>query len=190
MSDEELRGALQQGAVPPAPPSIVIQMDPMAYYCTPAGGTVAFGTSCGEIEVTQDSSESPLLVVTNPANSGVAGRNWRVSVSASVAGVFRRYRGVDFSLVGGAVSLTPVNRGGGTNQPAIKLYPASQFTYKTKGVLSKTDYVAAGIPLETEVRGSVRIRPGGASLYTFKPQPGFWGVAAATVEWVWWEEPF
>jgi hypothetical protein len=162
-----------------------VTFDPMYYWTSLQGDCRGF--SYGTDPVLCAGGEKVVMVLQNPADSGIGIRNWRTTVSANVNGIFRRVRITDIS---GGVPIRYTNRGGADNAPLSRAFVGTDATLRyTRDYVIRAEFVPAYRPIEVFVHGSIVIPPGRATAYTFEPVDKDKG-AQATVEYVFWEEPW
>lgn len=179
--------------VEPAPPERMpasADFSPAHYYATAQGGHRLF--SAAAENVLNGTNITPILLITNPADSGITAWVWRAAVGASVNGRIRRFRVAltDIQIRAGATPLALTNRGGGSNKSGIRAYAGADVTLAAGvGVTVRSDPAAAYQNIETYVHGSSALRPGAATVYAMQaaaaPPKDAWGSA----EYVWWELP-
>jgi hypothetical protein len=160
----------------------------MVYLTSHQGGHVGFNATTDEVTVSGSAASSFVALFENPAGSGKNIRIWRIGLGNETRGAFKRYRNVTVASRGTPVA--SVNRGGGSNAAAGRLYSQGQFTLTTTtapfgGSLGKVQPCPADSYQETDVEGSLLLPPGQNTLFVYVNRSGS-GLASGEV--IWWEE--
>lgn len=158
----------------------------IAYYASPAGGTVAFNITTGVVTIAASGLQS-LALMENPANSGVDCYLDVGEFGSSGNTTFQRLRNATILTRGTA--LLPSNMGGGANAGALRMYAGgSNFTF-SGGTVAKTAHIAAFQQYLTLLGGRVRLRPGQSLLWQITGPGGLGGSLTASVFFEYWERP-
>lgn len=184
-------GTVTVGAIAAGVNLIGSTSDPLVFYSSPAGGTVAFNAQANPTGL-NSGAERRIAALRNPASSTVALRVWKVNKSSDVNGTWRRVRNATLTTSGGPA--VPLNRGGGANASQAQFYvggsggtqaTGATLTAVSGGSDGLTEHVGAYMPDVDDLRGTIRLAPGDSLAWLFAPT----GTANVSLQAVWWEEP-